>query len=44
MEGMDRNGEVNNVAASVKLGQVDEGEGAEGKTTERCILSELSLS
>lgn len=42
MEGMDGNGEGNNVAAAVKLGQADESEGAEGNKTERCILSELS--
>lgn len=40
---MDGNGEVNNVAATVKLGQADEAERAEGNKTERCILSELSL-
>ena len=44
MEGMDRDGEVNNVAAAVKLGQADEGEGAEGNKEEGRVLSELSLS
>lgn len=44
MDGMDRDGEVNNVAATVKLGQADMGEGAEGNKTERCTLSELSRS
>lgn len=39
---MNGNGEVNNVAATDKLGQADEGEGAEGNKTEQCILSELS--
>ena len=41
---MDRDGEVNNVAAAVKLGQADEGEGAEGNKEEGRVLSELSLS
>lgn len=44
MEGMDGDGEVNDVAATVKLGQADEGEGAEGNKTEQCTLSELSQS
>lgn len=41
---MDRDREVNSAAAAtVKLGQADEGEGAEGNKEDRCILSELSL-
>lgn len=31
---LDGNGEVNNVAATVKLGQADKAEGAEGKRRE----------
>ncbi len=41
---MDGDGEVNNAAATVKLGQAEESERAEGNKTERGILSELSPS
>lgn len=44
VEGMDGDGEVNNVAAKVELGQAEGGEDAEGNKTEWCILGELSLS
>lgn len=44
MEGMDMDGEVINVATTVKLGQAEKVERAEGNKTEQCILRKLSLS